>query len=338
MHGSRVERRWLSLSTAWYVLLVGALALTSFRMYRRFDSIADNLVANFLWTVAIVILVTAGSKLWDYFRREGILRFFGLNEHTKAVIYLSNMLIKAQGTTALEEITNGYRGAAISNIEYQAALEIRRLLAEQRIVIAPAGLHRLVGQLLNIVEPQVDIRVSPGKGEHLDLRGNETIISFGSNIYNSVTRHYLNQYFAHDHYKFYDAYPQMDRTAGTLERRIRWTMKNHPTPWNDEANKDPEPAFVIRFKDRDHDGRTVIICAGIRAEATVASTKYLVRDWNKLPRDDDFGTRLFWRHPEQGGRPPPQSLFNDILQIDPAAPHPGETDIRLKYSAGGSTV
>jgi hypothetical protein len=274
-----------------------------------FENVLGNLIADVIWTILLLFMAVLFTQ-WAYRRRRrDIFSFFGLNRECPSVtIYVSTMYIHERGTTALEEITQGYVGPALSKIEYQTALLLEQKLTERPVAIVPEKIQTWIGgNFFHIGYANVQIEFSPWKGGWPAVRDSightlpaGTIIVLGSNIYNSVARWYLERLHdsskCHQYLRFSVGESEEENGTKRRERSIVRYDKEHKT--RQSLPSQPEPALITRLRDEE---RTVFICAGIRGWATAASGIYLLRNWRDLHTrfsGDDFAVELICPKPD----------------------------------------
>jgi len=278
-------------------------------------SIGNNLAAELIWTAFVVGLALSVSLYLLYGNRNARFRFFGLTRrHPSACIFVSNVFV--QSASALEPVTNGYRGPAISQLEYEAAVQIQKKLTEKPIAVILEPLQNLIDKhICRYRDVEAEIRLSPRPpGDEVfttDLLERSVAsnlvdganIAIGSQIYNSVAKWYLEQYLR-DPAEAYEEWFSITRN----ERNERVIARVNSAGGNVELPRiigdgqdSIEPAFIMRMQHRE---RAVFLCAGITDWATAASVRYLVSQWkflHKAMRDRDFGVALAFRRSDVAG-------------------------------------
>lgn len=278
-------------------------------------SIGNNLMAELIWTAIAIMLAFFVSFYLLSSNRNARFRFFGLTRrHPSACIFVSNVFV--QSASALEPVTNGYRGPAISQLEYEAAIQIQKKLTEKPIAVILEPLQNLIDKhICRYRDVEAEIRLSPRPlgndpftADLLERSVASNLvdganIAIGSQIYNSVTKWYLEHHLP-DPTQAYESWFSIARNERSerIIARVNNTGGNVELPRIIGDGQDSiEPAFVVRIH---HRGKTVFLCAGIADWATAASVRYLVSQWkflHRAMRDRDFGVALAFRRSEVSG-------------------------------------
>jgi hypothetical protein len=134
--------KWARLLAFGLALLSVGLIVFIFGILYCYPSLKPNFFADVLWTLAL-FAITAGIAAYAYLRNRNILfTFFDIDQHDPLVaIYVSNILIMPKGAWALEQTKEGYAGPAVVKVEYEAALEIQKLLTADKISLVPEQLR-----------------------------------------------------------------------------------------------------------------------------------------------------------------------------------------------------
>ncbi|HXL98913.1 MAG TPA: hypothetical protein VN932_03210 [Rhizomicrobium sp.] len=277
------------------------------------DAVADHVVGE-IFCALLALLLTALAVLYAFGRNfSARLAFFGIDRRAPtASIFVSNILVRPRGTQALEKLSQGYSGPALSKIEYEAALEIQKLLTARPVVILPEPLQDALRRLRQR-EVNVAIRLSPATGIFLSadaeqppappLSGYLTDtcnIIIGSQVYNSLAKWYLEQYLPdpQNHFDRWFAIAKndqnerivhyVDRAENSSDELLRGALE---AP-GDGVDRLTEPAFIMRFREA---GKTIFLCAGIPGWSTGTCVAYLAKNWKALHKTFgccDFGIAI----------------------------------------------
>ena len=146
------------------IILTWLLRFNVIHTNTLFLGIYTSIVSNLIWTVALLIIVAGITGGISFHQRRTTNAFFGLdNVSAKVTIFLSNIQIQKNGTIALESVSPGYFGAAVSRLEYQAAHSIRAIITKRPLnPVASSNADDWLGKIMYRVErTDVDIRISP---------------------------------------------------------------------------------------------------------------------------------------------------------------------------------
>ena len=140
----------------------------------------QNVASDF---ITIAFLTLAGTLVYRFSRRRGLLRFFGCAKTRKLCLYLSNLDILFGGAIDPEGKPRGYRGPSTPGYELPFIPAIYRLFQ------APVpGLSSQPGLWRYLALRDVEIVASPAPGSILDIDEKATLVTVGSLGYNTVSR------------------------------------------------------------------------------------------------------------------------------------------------------
>ena len=256
------------------------------------SNVISGIIANFLTAVLFFILTWTVYLFFIIRERKRLLRFLGVNhKFPNLKILLSRVEVKPGGTIPVEgeTIHHGYVGPAISKPEYDAALILYRRINPRWLASIPNRVRDLLSRRyisLIRLEPMID--VSPKNIDEIPKRTN--LILVGSSVYNGATKLYLDQ--SKESFEF----SSKDKLSegGKFERVIKlrkYGMEGVEIPGRSRKR---ELGIIQRVSNKE-DGNTVLISAGLGAEATFGCTKYLAENMADLEskyRQKEFGICL----------------------------------------------
>jgi hypothetical protein len=228
------------------------------------------------------LIAVAASIIWRFvllLDRRRVLRFFSISRASPDVtILLSRMMVER--TTGFEPIKEGFRGEAVLNPELIAAVEFRDFLKAVRVAIAPRRLQDWLGKRFPSVA-FIDPKIAVGPDlDGVDAALQGTVISLGSPVYNAIAARYLKGANA--------KYVEFCRTEHNERAfRVKWGSGDGVYLWRNEVGK--EVGIIERRNYRS--GRSVFMCAGLGASATLGCARFLRKNWKRL--HDDFGKDEF---------------------------------------------
>ncbi|MBE9158846.1 hypothetical protein IQ265_18685 [Nodosilinea sp. LEGE 06152] len=267
-------------------------------------NVAAELTATLFFTLIIAALSYIVYVYLYLKNRKYALRFFGIDNVKPTIcIYVSTLNIKPGGTTGIEPIREGYRGAAITKLEYDGALTIQRELRAKPLALLPRSLQEWLGQeSIELRTLDVPVKLSPPKLSNRDSVFDDNLIVLGTGVYNSLAHYYLGEYFE----KHSDSYPwYFYHDKDKLENRIIGIRRKdfEDSPVVPGRSSRVEPAFIQRIYDIDCK-TTVFICSGLGSSATYGSARYLSEHWRDLQRkfgNEEFGVMLLFYNQEPDG-------------------------------------
>ncbi|MEV0316810.1 hypothetical protein [Nonomuraea fuscirosea] len=254
-----------------------------------------NLIANVIFASIVVALAVI---LGNLARRRKLRDFFHMRAHRgRLPVYLSNIVVKRRGTIGTGELSVGYHGTAITELEYKYALEFAATVESKPFYRALRAIDSAV--LLTPADPIVcHIGTSPSSKQFGDGSGigqyiheGATLI-VGAPVYNALTDFLMRV--IPSRFEF------VRREDG--ERGIR--VRNY-------RGSDSRTYYRERFDGEQSDGQTrpylkewfvlerlvwgrgqgnyrrestIFICAGTCSAATAAALRML-RDWPALARE-----------------------------------------------------
>jgi hypothetical protein len=216
-------------------------------------SVSENIVAAVIWSV----LVAATVFFVYWFRRRRVLKFFGLQNHARVVIYASRLWVPAYTSLGPDGQERSFEG--IASPGYEA-----KLIAKMYIFFDGwAPLPKWAGSLSweNIaVEPVV----SPPPGE---IEQHATLIAIGSPGYNIVSEAIESDLAPPVRFARNEA--GYDNSALELPRG--------------SVLDDPFNGAVQRLVNTST-GQVAFYVGGPSAAGTTAATNYLLREWKTLAK------------------------------------------------------
>lgn len=267
------------------------------------SGVATTLLANIILTTAAGLTVLIlGRFLW----RRRIRSFFGVDPDNGSLpIFLSNINVQPLGTKGTSQIVRGYTGAAITEIEYLAALQFASSVETRPSMRALQSLDR--SKIVRPVEPIIcAIQVSPNVdqlGLNADVfafirekTGNTSVLIVGAPIYNTLSWHLMTN--LPSRYEF-------TRDEGHGISYLDKHQAAHPNKRTDPGGGGSCEEFYIVERlnlpvARDGRGlpRYVFICAGTCSAATAAAVQRLT-EWRalrgKYRKRENFGVmRKMW--------------------------------------------
>lgn len=276
----------------------------------------NNLAAEMIWTLIAFFLVALVAIFLLTRNHRTRIAFFGLDRRCpSASIFVSNIMVRQ--SIAFEPLTAGYRGPAITKVEYEAALRIQAELTKRPLVVVLEPLQNWISRrICRRQDVATQIRLSPRGDDPSSgaeaatpppLEGHLTDgsnVSIGSPIYNSIAKWYLEEYLPNpaNGYESWFAFGRAPSGERTIQRMRHSDvgpieLPRAPAPTTPGADRALEPAFVMRLK---HDGKTIFLCAGIAGWATAQSVHYLAENWSQMHRamgDAEFAMALMCEPP-----------------------------------------
>jgi hypothetical protein len=140
-----------------------------------FQNIASNLLT-------ILIIAGVGWLIYFFTKRRRILAFFGLKNHKRLVLYLSNVHVQSGGSVGVDGKLRSYSGTAIPENEANLIPRFQRLF---NFVIP--GLSEQPGLLKWLLISDVDVEPIPSPSEADSVEKSATFIAVGSPAYNSAS-------------------------------------------------------------------------------------------------------------------------------------------------------
>jgi hypothetical protein len=214
-------------------------------------SVSGNLVAALIW----VLLVAAAVGLWYTTRRRKLLKFFGLQNHRRVVIYASRLDVVSGGSLRLDRSGGSFQ--AIATPEY----EVNLIAAIKVFFDRSARFLKWQGTpLLSWADINVEAVVSPPAPDQIEPR--DTFIAIGSPGYNSASQ----------------------AIEADFAAIVRFVNDNAALALSGgEPLRDPALGAVQRLANTTT-GQVAFYVGGPSAEGTTAATNYLLREWKHLAK------------------------------------------------------
>jgi hypothetical protein len=265
------------------------------------QSLLHDQVAKYVLGALIAVVA---SVIWRFallLDRRRILRFFSVSRASPTVtILLSRMMVEK--TSGFEPIKEGFRGEAILNPELIAAVEFRDFLKAVRVAVAPRKLQDWLGKRFPSVA-FIDPKIAIGPDlDGVDAALQGAVISLGSPVYNAIAARYLKG----DNAKYVE-FCRTDQNDRAF--RVKWGRGDGTSLWRDEVGT--EVGIIERRNYRS--GKSVFMCAGLGASATLGCARFLRKNWKRLHEDfgeDEFSIYLVFKNhrPNEGKANDPQEL------------------------------
>ena len=253
------------------------------------NDIVINIIGNVIFWLALGLLV--------YFlgvgkSRRRFLRFFGLQNQKKMVVYLSNLW--------LPDLEKEPWGRIISGHEFRAIKTLNNLFSS-----ASSSMPDLVRGLVDsfwIRDIDLSVEVSP-----LDDKfsfGN-SIIVVGTTIKNSVRRYFLEKNMVCVRIVGETTEPPDDILINPLDQSFEVLKgKDRGRIFKEEGTYN-----LAVIEKLCNDGEIVIMCTGLHGDSSWAATEYLNLHWRELERifrDKNFARCLWFRE-----TPPRMTVYEE---------------------------
>ena len=211
-------------------------------------SVLANLVADLIW----VLLAAAAIGLWYRTRRRRVLKFFGLQNHRRVVIYASQLDVVRWGSLRPDGSQGGFKGIATPDYEAKLIAPIEVFFDRFAPRLRWQGTPLLSWADITVVWP-------PPAGE---IEPRDTLIAIGSPGYNVVSEAIEANFAAL--VTFVD-----DNRALALSGGVRFT--------------DPDVGAVQRLVNTTT-GQVAFYVGGLYEQGTTAATNYLLNEWKHLAK------------------------------------------------------
>lgn len=144
-------------------------------------SILENLVSDFAFLLIALIL---GWLVFYFSRRNKKLRFFGIKEAKRIVLYVSNLRVKPFGAIGIDNVARSYKGQTVAHGEMLSANIFRDFF--NYLVPSLADQPSLISKLL-ISDVIVDVSISPVRESQLEYQ--VPFIALGSPAFNVASKY-----------------------------------------------------------------------------------------------------------------------------------------------------
>lgn len=225
------------------------------------ENITAGVIAN---TIFFVLTVLVGWSAFLLFRRRKLLKFFGIEEHKRITVYLSNIRVTQGGSLGTDGLPRAYSGTTVTFGESLQANLFLNLFS----YLVP-GLSSQPGILKYLSVSDVQVVVAPSPLREDDIDKTSTIVTLGSPGYNIVS----------------------EWVQRSLNPRIRFSNDNSAITVNGLPNiADGRQSFVQRIYDADNK-RWVFYTAGLSELGTIGAAYFLASRWRSIFKK--FGTDKF---------------------------------------------
>jgi hypothetical protein len=265
-------------------------------------NIAENVISDVIF---LVITILFGWCFFRITRRTQLLKFFGINESRRFVIYLSELKLKQGDTSGIDGKFYSYTGSAVAFGEAQSANKFRDLF--NYFLPSLSDVPNFLSKLL-ISDIQVQLKMSPTNQDEMKYTG--SFITFGSPVFNFASKYVEMQ--LHSKAKFgskktaltnsgdvtnlniiglvqtYDN--PSPRPSGTQIPENLYENRSESSQWinlptinieNIPPLQESTYGFVERIIDHENK-RSVFYVAGISELSTVGAANFLMAEWGKL--------------------------------------------------------
>ena len=213
-----------------------------------FQNVGSNLLT-------ILIIAAVGWGIHRITRRARLLRFFGLKQERRLVLYLSNVRVVTGGAIGIDEKPRSYSGTAIPDNEVGLIPVFQRLFN----FIIP-GVTEQPGFLKWLLISDVQVQAMPSPVDVDEVEKTSTFIAVGSQAYNGASL-------------------RIEQAFDPLARLEDKGIKLRDVP----DIEDTRCGFVQRVFDQDS-GQSAFYVAGPSTLATTGAAYYLARRWLYLSR------------------------------------------------------
>jgi len=212
----------------------------------------ENIFAGFIANlIFLVFTILIGWAFFLFVRRRKLLKFFGVVNSKKLIIYLSNIRVVEGGSIGIDDKRKNYSGNTVTLGEANMA----GLIGELFNYLIP-GLRHQPGILKYLLVTDIQVYPTPSLLRIEDIDKSSSIVTFGSPGYNIVSEWIEQQ----------------------LSPSIKFSNDNrniHVDGLPDIA--DGRQAFVQRIYDADN-RRMIFYTAGISALGTLGAIYFLVSE------------------------------------------------------------
>jgi hypothetical protein len=218
------------------------------------EGIAENIISDFLF---VLIPLLFGWMFLVFTHRVQLLKFFGVYNSRRIVIYLSNLIISPGSASGVNNKQWGYHGPAVPFYELPVANHLQGLF--NYLLPSFSDGSSILRKLL-ISDVQVQLMPSPheqGQPEQLT-----SFITLGSPMYNTISCFVESG--LHSKVQF-----QEDARAILVEAVPPIT--------------DTSYGFIERIVDRERK-RSIFYAAGLAKLGTAGAAHFLATEWKRLNR------------------------------------------------------
>ena len=264
-------------------------------MSSTWSTIWTGVAADAIYTVLAASVASLIALFVVGRRRRRLFRFFGIRHNNSQVqIYLSRVEVLEGGSKGTDKSLNhGFTGPAIAKLEYQGALEVKQLLQSPLLNSLPSILRSILeGRANRITSADVSIEPSPQSEYlgHIFEQSNDVVMLLGSDVYSHAVRYVYQG--EHSFLQFVSETSGLPYHSNSVPNDApTFAVRSGSGSWSViPARSIGREVGTIQRVTLDS-GRQLLMCAGISASTTFASTKYLCSRWQSLA--DRFGTDDF---------------------------------------------
>lgn len=266
--------------------------------------LAEGVISDFVFLVITIII---GWCIFKFTRRTQLLKFFGINESRRIVIYLSELKLEEGDASGIDNRLYSYTGSAVAFGEMQSANRFRDLF--NYFLPSISDVPNFLSKLL-ISDVHVQIQHSPESTDEIEY--STSFITFGSPVYNRASKFVESKLNSKAQFSVQKTtFTNSDKStnlgimglakpshgpgsdpSGTPVPENRFETSSEPLKWINQTiiNVEGIPplhdntyGFVERIIDHENK-RSVFYVAGISELSTVGAANFLRTEWGKLQR------------------------------------------------------
>ena len=263
-------------------------------MSNMWSSIWTGVAADAIYTVFAAVVASSLALLLVGRHRRHLFQFFGIDDRdSKVKVYLSRVDVLPGGSKGTDgKLKHGFSGPALVGLEYQGALAVMQLLQSPLLKTVPSVFKEFIeGRAGHLRAVTVSIDASPGSDEYRYIfeQSTDVVVLLGSDVYSHAVR------------TVYEGPRSF----------VKFVSETSGLPFHGDDLSYGEPTFAVcvegircaipaRSIGREiasvqrvtlETGRRLLMCAGLSASTTYASTRYLCSHWQSLANRfgaDDF--------------------------------------------------
>jgi len=220
------------------------------------DGIISSVIGTFIYTLLIIVI---GWGVYYITGRRKLLKFWGISDTKRLVIYLSNINVVKGGSRGLDNTYKTYSGLTVLYNEQNVASKFKEKFnyLVPSLSDSPSFLSKIF-----FADIQVGSKISPSIVS--EVESVSSIISFGSPAYNIASS--MIESCENSSVKF-------------IEDMTCIQIKNVPNI------KDPTNGFIQKLViNNDNNHRCLFYVAGLAEQGTIGAAHYLVDNWNVLQK------------------------------------------------------
>ncbi len=223
------------------------------------ENIGINLISDLIFLVLVTLLAFMGGVIWIRSRRRRIMRFFGISQTRRIVVYLSNIRVVQGGSIGVDGVSRSFSGETVSFEEMRVAGEFANLFAFPFPKISQSLSGFLSGWLVDTT--RIQLQRSPVSETEIDR--STCLVTLGSPAYNIVSQ--CVEQDTNCHAKFSEDMSSI-------------------TAYNLPPIDDVRYSFLQKITDRDK-GTVYFYAAGLSILGTVGAVQYLCDQWADLEKE-----------------------------------------------------